>query len=116
MSSLEDVVAAAESVADDQRRVAARARAMVRERKRGTPWSDILDREPSPGVLHLLRESARRSTATAGRLASVLASGLTEEGESRRQIARRLGVTHQRVSAIIHSDRRRAPRGPSADR
>lgn len=35
------------------------------------------------------------------RLGRVLALGLSEEGESRRQIGRRLGVSHQRVSAIL---------------
>ena len=107
---LEVVATAADDVADDQRRVARRARTMQRQRDRGWSWVKVLDREAQPGLLELLRSSARRLAESAGQLAQALARGLTGEGESRRQIARRLGVTHQRISALLHQDRRLAQR------
>ncbi|MEW6473977.1 MAG: hypothetical protein AB1679_17135 [Actinomycetota bacterium] len=105
-STLEEVAAAADEVADDQRRVARRARTMQRQRDRGWSWASILDREAMPGLLELLRRSARRLTGATARLGRTLAVGLSEEGESRRRVGRRLGVTHQRVSAMLKGEHR----------
>lgn len=109
-TALEVVATAADDVAGDQRRVARRARTMQRQRDRGWSWAKVLDREAEPGLLELLRRSARRLAESAGQLAQALARGLAGEGESRRQIARRLGVTHQRISAMLHQGRRPAQR------
>jgi hypothetical protein len=109
-SALEEVAAAADEVADDQRLVARRARSMQRQRDRGWPWGRILDREAAPSLLELLRRSRRRVTGATSRLAKTLASGLSEEGESRRQIGGRLGVTHQRVSAMLNGEPRSGQR------
>jgi hypothetical protein len=79
---------------------------MQRRRDRGWSWGKILDREPEPGLVELLRRSGRRVTEATGRLAQALASGLTAEGESRRQVDRRLAVTHQRVSAMLKGEHR----------
>src|SRR5690349_19951097 len=98
---LEDVAAAADQVAAEQRMVARRARAMQRRRDQGWSWQQILDKEELPHLLELLRRSGRQLGEATARLAHTLASGLSTEGASRRQIARRLGVTHQRVSAIL---------------
>ncbi|MCA1842831.1 MAG: hypothetical protein LC792_06485 [Actinobacteria bacterium] len=105
-SVLEDVAAAADVVADDQRRIARRARAMQRQRDRGWSWGQILDGESAPGLLELLRRSGRRAAEATGRFAQMVAAGLTVEGASRRQIARRLAVSHQRVSAMLNGGRR----------
>ncbi len=105
-SALEELTAAADEVADDQRRVARRARTMQRQRDEGWSWGRILDREPSPGLLELLRRSGRRLSGATGRFAESLAAGLTAEGESRREVGRRLSVTHQRVSAMLKGERR----------
>lgn len=101
---LEQVADDADQVADDQRKVARRARAMQRQRDRGWSWQRILERDGAD-VLGLLRHGAKRLTSATGHLGAVLARGLAAEGESRRRIASRLGVTHQRVSALLRSDR-----------
>lgn len=103
-TALEEVAAAADEVADDQRRIARRARVMQGRRDRGWTWGRILDREPVPGLLDLLRRSALRLTQATGRLARAWAQGLSAEGESRRRVAGRLGVTHQRVSAMLKDE------------
>jgi transcriptional regulator with XRE-family HTH domain len=105
-ASLEGVAAAADEVADEQRQVAEQARSMQRRRDRGVSWARILDEEPSPTLLARLRHSGRRLTEAAGRASRTLIAGLSVEGESRRQIARRLGVSHQRISAILNHTRR----------
>jgi hypothetical protein len=103
---LEEVADAADDVADEQRQVARGARAMQRRRDRGWSWARILHEEAAPGVVVLLRRSTRRLAAATGRLTQALVAGLSGEGESRRKIARRLGVTHQRISAIVKSGNR----------
>jgi hypothetical protein len=115
-AALEELAVSADEVADDQRRVARRARAMNRQRERGRSWAEILDGESEPRLLGLLRGNTRRLAEATGRLAHTLAQGLVREGESRRQIARRLGVTHQRISAMLrHSPHPAPPQDASSD-
>jgi transcriptional regulator with XRE-family HTH domain len=103
---LEDVAAAAEEMAAEQRQVARRARAMQRQRDRGWSWSQVLDRDDGPPLLEMLRRNGRHLAEVTRRLAHSVASGLSAEGASRRQIALRLDVSHQRVSAILNGQRR----------
>jgi transcriptional regulator with XRE-family HTH domain len=105
-SALDEVAVVADKVADDQRRVARRARTMQRQRAMGWSWAKILDAEDGPPLVDVLRRSGRRLAEATGRLAQALAAGLTAEGESHRQVARRLGVTHQRISAMLKGERR----------
>ena len=116
-SVLDEVAAAADEVADDQRHVARRARAMQRRRDAGWSWARILDWEPEPGILELSRRSVRRLSDAVGGLAQTLASGLSAEGETRRQIGRRLTVSHQRITAMLKEN---GPKGsrrePDRDR
>ena len=100
-SALEEVAASAEQVARDQQLVALKARTMLAQRARGWSWARILDDEDSPGLFELLRRSRVRLTAIVGRVGRGLAAGLAAEGYSRRQIASRLGITHQRVSTLL---------------
>lgn len=100
-TTLDEVADAADEVADQQRYVARRARAMQRRRDAGASWTSVLDAERGPFVLDVLRRSAQRLTSLTGQLARVLARGLSTEGQSRRRIAARLGVSHQRVSALV---------------
>ena len=107
---LEDVASAADDIADDQRLVARRARQMQRRRDAGWSWAQILDWEPEPKILDLLRRSGRRLSEALGALAQAMASGLSSEGESRRQVGRRLAVSHQRVTTMLKGDRNRPDR------
>jgi hypothetical protein len=102
---LDEVATAAEEVADDQRRIAQQAREMRSQRDRGWSWSRILEQQPAPGIFELVRRSRSRMTAAVTALARGLAGGLAAEGATRRQIARHLGVSHQRVTAILNRGR-----------
>ena len=104
-SALEELAAAADEVAEDQRRVARRARAMQRQRDRGRSWTTILAEDPPPGLVGLVRESGRHMAEAAAHFTRALAAELSAEGESRRRIARVLGVTHQRVTAMLKGER-----------
>ena len=111
LSALEDLAVAADQVADDQRQVARRAREMQHRRDQGWSWTRIMEYDPDPGLVETLRRSGRRLSEATGRLAQAVASGLSGEGQSHRQVARRLAVSHQRVSAMLKGDCR-----PSGDR
>jgi hypothetical protein len=101
---LEEIASEADAVADEQRELARGIRTMQRRRDRGWSWARILGDEHPGHLLELARDSSRRLLALTARLARTIASGLADEGETRRGIAARLGVTHQRVSAILRAD------------
>lgn len=107
-NNLDDVAAAADAAADEQRKVARAARAMQRARDRGEPWSAILDRGRMASVVDTLRASAHALRVASTTLMTVLAVGLAAEGKSRRHIAERLGVSHQRVTSMLR------PNGPAS--
>ena len=102
--ALDDIAGTADEVATEQRAVARKLRAMKRQLDRGWSWRRVTDE--SGDVLGTLRESAKRLVGATGTLAATLAKGLAREGESRRGIAARLGVSHQRVSALLRNGRR----------
>ena len=110
-NTLEEVADAADAVAEDQQRIAQHAREMHEQRRRGWSWRRVLDEESAPGIVELLRRSGKRLAGATASLTRALARELGNEGESRRQIARRLGVSHQRVTAMLNHHRSTEPRG-----
>lgn len=107
--TFEDLAKAADEVADDQRQLARDARAMQRSHDEGAPLGAVLDTEAGAGFVSLLRASVRRLASASGHFTQSLARELSREGESRRRIANRLGVSHQRVSAMLNHQRPSAP-------
>src|SRR4051812_16998692 len=107
-SALEDVAKTADDAADVERDVARHARSLRKQRDRGLSWSTILQRDDEPGIFDLLRRGARLAVDALSAFSSLVAEELSDEGASRRQIARVIGVTHQRVSAILGRNRRGA--------
>ena len=102
-TTLEDLAAAADAAADDERHVARRARAMQRQRDRGRSWLEVLETEAT--AIELARRGARRAAEVATMLAGAIVRGLSSEGQSRRKIAQRLGVSHQRITAMLNGRR-----------
>ncbi len=100
--ALDQIAEAADETALDQQRLARRARSMSQQRRLGWSWSQILERERQPGLLILLTRSARRLHEVSGQFRPALAKALGDEGLSTRQIAKTLGVTHQRISAMLN--------------
>ena len=99
--SLEEVATAADQTAAEQREVARAARRIQRQLADGQPWAEIIEKSPPLRILDLLRSGARRLGRSSTLLATSVARGLTSEGQSRRRIAPHLGITHQRVSALL---------------
>ncbi len=100
--ALDQIANAADETALDQQRLARRARSMSRQRRLGWSWPQILERERQPGLLILLNRSVRRLHEVSGRFRPILAKALGDEGLSTRQIAKMLGVSHQRISAMLN--------------
>jgi hypothetical protein len=101
-AALQEVADLADAVADEQHQIAEKARAMQHLRDRGWSWAKILDSEDGPVLVDLLRRNSRRVLHATSRVTRSLAAGLAGEGASRREIGRRLGVSHQRISAMLN--------------
>ena len=101
-AALDHLADSAEKTSAEQQVIADSARAMSEERRRGRAWGAILASEGQPPILALLGSSLRRLTQTSARVRTAVAATLVKEGHSTRQIASYLGVTHQRVSAMLN--------------
>jgi hypothetical protein len=104
-AALEHLAASAERTSAEQQLIADSARAMTEEHRRGRSWAAILGGEGQPSVLTLLGSSLRRLSETSGRVRTAVASALVQEGLSTREIAAHLGVTHQRISAMVNRNK-----------
>lgn len=99
--ALDDIAATAEGVADEQGRLATEARALASRRRDGATWTQLVDGGGTATVVRTLRHSAALLTAAARGLQAALARVLTREGLTTRQIGRRFGVSHQRISSLM---------------
>lgn len=98
-ATLDRVADAAEDQARVHAKVAAAARVAARERI-STMRSEASGKRVRE-VLDLLAGSTERMVGAAGDLRRAWAATLAAQGLSRREIAVRLGVSHQRVSVLL---------------
>jgi hypothetical protein len=98
--ALEEVASTAEGLANEQREIADRVRALNELRADGWTWAKVFD-ERAPNIFDLLRASAKQIATQIKLLSRVVAEEMSSEGQTRRQIARNLGVSHQRVTTIL---------------
>lgn len=98
--ALEKAATTAEGAAADQRRLAADARRLARRRRRtgDTPTGEVA------GIVRQLSSLATLLTATAGLLRTGLVRQLLANGLSLRDVSRHLGLSHQRLSAVLRRD------------
>lgn len=64
-----------------------------------------MDQQPVGGIIAVLRRSTRRLGAVTVSFTAAVAQELAGEGETHRHIARRLGVSHQRVTTLLRGSR-----------
>ena len=96
--ALERVMRTAEAGIAAQRRIALEARRVAQECRLpdgAAPWPRVRS------VLDRLSASGERLSRAAGDLRRTWAAALAVEGMTGRQIARQLGVSHQRVSVLL---------------
>lgn len=102
LAVLDSLADAVEQNARDERRLARRIRQLRVGRAAGRTWHDLVSGERQPGVLKLASRILNRLTEASGGLRRVLAHGLRLEGAGIAAIATLFGVSHQRVSALLH--------------
>lgn len=108
--SLERAAEAADRSAAEQRDAAAAARGAARARREPGAEGSGSDHGIRL-VLELLGRSLERMALALGDVRRTWAATLADEGLSIRQIGTRLGVSHQRVSALLHRRDRRTGGG-----
>jgi hypothetical protein len=103
-AALDDAVRTARANVENQRLLARRLTRLRAGRDEGRSWHDLLAAEAPPRVMDLASGVLRGANRTSNRLRRAVAGGLRAEGAGLAAIARRLGVSHQRVSALLRSD------------
>lgn len=101
LASLDDLAAALDDNARDQRLLAGRIRYLRAGAAKGKRWKDLLDGEPRPGALQLSSTILARLTEGSASLRRGLVRALRAEGATIPAIAEHLGVSHQRVSSLL---------------
>ena len=109
-AALERLARAIEENSREQARAIREARAAARHERRRA-------RQEPPGpkvreVLDLVSANTERMMTAAAELRRAWAAALAEQGLTRRQIATHLGVSHQRVSALLNRNGAVAPLSP----
>ncbi len=90
-----------DNTAAEQRLLIERVQALQAARKEGRGWSEALAGEETPGTVQLISSMLAGLSVASGRLRRDLVVALREEGATIPAIARRFGVTHQRVSSLL---------------
>jgi hypothetical protein len=99
--SLQNLVSELDRWADELALARARAEVLLRERRSGRTWTDIVSGEPRPLVVERI-STVLASLATAGHSwRREQASALQGEQVSINRIAAMYGVTRQRISALL---------------
>jgi hypothetical protein len=109
LAALDSLAEIADENARDDRRLARGIRQLRAGRAKGRSWRDLLAGDRRPGVLVLVSRMLGRLTDASGRLRRVLAHGLHLEGATIAAIATLFGVSHQRVSALLHRHDQQPP-------
>lgn len=101
LAPLDDLAAALDDNARDQRLLARRIRDLRAGAARGKRWTDLLDAEPRPGALQLTSMILARWNEGSASLRRGLVRALRAEGATIAAIAEHFGVSHQRVSNLL---------------
>jgi transcriptional regulator of aromatic amino acid metabolism len=99
--ALTEVAQVAEATAREQRAVAGAARRLAQASREGESWDQPARRRRLTDLVGRLGFCGRGVTAAVSRLRRAWARTLAREGMSTRDIGERLGVSHQRVSALL---------------
>jgi len=105
---LRALAALEEVIAENDKRATLIKKRMGRIRKaraRGMAYSDTVANEDGPLIVQLLTESSAALDSCGANVRRAEAQALYDEGMTMDQIAKRFGVTRQRVSALLRKAR-----------
>lgn len=94
--------------------VAKRAKAIERQRQKGSAFRDIFAGEDHPLVVEMVTANINRLLEAGATLRRAQAKALHEEGATMEEIASLFRVTRQRVSTLLRDERRLAARAAKA--
>jgi hypothetical protein len=97
------VASVADAAAAEHRLVARRARTICQQLDRGRSPARVAA-EQAPELATALRQASRRTSVAATLVLRAIVRTLADGGQTRRQIAEVVGVSHQRVTALLKLD------------
>jgi predicted transcriptional regulator len=101
LEALDAVAEAAEENEQASKDIRKRAEQLQKERARGKPWREIIEKEERPRLVEMLSSAIALLTFSGSRLRRAQASELHSNGQSMDTIARLFGVSRQRIAAIL---------------
>jgi hypothetical protein len=104
VTAIDDLIEAIDETCEDAESVVGSAEALRERTVAGASFGEALAEEPRPPLLQHVTVLHRRLGESLSQLRRAQAAQLRREGETVDQIARRLGVTRQRVSALLKPD------------
>jgi transcriptional regulator with XRE-family HTH domain len=105
ITALDDLVAALSQNAEAIETAFERARTIKDLRAKGLAYGAIADETGAPLVVQLVTENLERLRVHGAQLRKAHAAALHDEGLTMDQIAELFGVTRQRISALLRSNR-----------
>ncbi len=99
--SLEALLETLERSVADRNRLAHRVDELRKLRAEGATWQSLLRSETGDGVMQLMTDLLGGLSEASGNLRAPVVAELRKEGVSIPQIAKLLGVTHQRISSLL---------------
>jgi len=99
--AIDDVVASVKDNVHDERELIGELERIRSEHLAGAPLSETLGQLQRPRVFSLFEGIMGRLTRTSVRLRRTLVRALVGEGENVSAVARRFGVSHQRISTVL---------------
>lgn len=103
--ALDELMAALDANLEAAKQIRARAAAIREARVAGWPYGEIVRAEERPLIVELVTEKLDRLSTAGSRLRRAEAAALHREGLSMDRIAEVFGVTRQRVSALLRTQR-----------
>lgn len=101
VETIDDVVRSVQENVKDEEALVDELNQIRDEHVAGVPLTATLGRLERPRVLALVDGIVERLISNSGRLRRAFVRSLVRDGESVTAVARRFGVSHQRISAIL---------------
>ncbi|HEV3354386.1 MAG TPA: hypothetical protein VG076_15770 [Acidimicrobiales bacterium] len=103
LAALVEAVGVLEEVGRGSGQIAAKAQALVAQRREGRRWDEILCAEEVPRLTALLSDSSEAIGRVNSRVRRAQTDVLYEQGLAMHRIGELLGITRQRVAVLLNA-------------